>query len=280
MLSVETDIGDGDEARGGAQSRTLVRGLEVLHAVSCGHAELSHLACALGLTRSTTHRLATSLVEHRYLTFTPRQGYTLGPKLIELGFAASRQMSLTKAAREHLEALASGTGDTVHLGVLDDRKVLYLDKIPGSRRVEVSSRVGERQPLRSTGLGKALLLDETPSRWREIYETEQREGRRYLVEMAEWLRRMQDYSRTGVALDLEENEDRIRCVAAPIRDVGGKIIAAISLSSAGQYMDDARMSRLRADVRATADMISRAFGWRASSAPCVLSPDTPFPRSE
>jgi len=73
---------------------------------------------------------------------------------------------------------------------------------------------------------------------------------------------MDGYSRAGVALDLEENEDRIRCVAAPIRDVSGKIIAAISLSSAGQYMDDERMARLGADVRATAEAISRAFGWR------------------
>lgn len=281
MPAFGADIDDPDETRSGAQSRTLVRGLEVMHAVSCGHAELSVLAATLGLARSTTHRLATTLVEHRYLTFTPRQGYALGPKLLELGFVAGRQMSLTKAAREHLEALASDTGDTVHLGVLDDRKVLYLDKIPGSRRVEVSSRIGERQPLRSTGLGKALLLDETPARWREIYEIEHRDGRRYPVELAEWLRRMQDYSHTGVALDLEENEDKIRCVAAPIRDVGGKIIAAISLSSAGQYMDDARMSRLRADVRATAEAISRAFGWRdASSEPCSPSPPASHPLSE
>ncbi|GGL10831.1 IclR family transcriptional regulator [Caulobacter rhizosphaerae] len=262
MSSAEIDRDDTDETRSGAQSRTLVRGLEVLHAISCGHGELADLASILGLTRSTTHRLAATLVDHRYLTFTPRRGYTLGPKLIELGYVAGRQMSLTKAAREHLEILASDTGDTVHLGVLDDRKVLYLDKIPGSRRVEVSSRVGERQPLRSTGLGKALLLDAPAARWREIYEAEHREGRRYPVELAEWLRRMDGYSRAGVALDLEENEDRIRCVAAPIRDVSGKIIAAISLSSAGQYMDDERMARLGADVRATAEAISRAFGWR------------------
>lgn len=275
MPSVDLDIGDLDDAKAGAQSRTLVRGLEVLHAISRGHVELSDLASTLGLTRSTIHRLAATLVDHRYLTFTPRQGYALGPKLLELGHIAGRQLNLTKAAREHLEALASGTGDTVHLGVLDDRKVLYLDKIPGSRRVEVSSRIGERQPLRSTGLGKALLLDETAERWREIYETEHREGRHYPVELAEWLRRMRDYAAAGVAFDIEENEDRIRCVAAPVRDVAGKIVAAISLSSAGQYMDDARMARLSTDVRDTAEAISRVFGWtreppaRARAAPAL-----------
>jgi DNA-binding IclR family transcriptional regulator len=260
LTSIEVD-NDDETGKGGA-SRTLVRGLEVLHAVSCGHIELGDLAATLGLTRSTTHRLAATLVDHRYLSFTPRVGYALGPKLLELGFIAGRQMNLNKVAREHLELLSSGTGDTVHLGVLDGTKVLYLDKIPGNRRVDISSRIGERQPLRSTGLGKALLLDETETRLRDIYDSEHREGYRYSIELAEWLERMGGYSRQGVAYDLEENEDRVRCVAAPIRDVGGKIVAALSLSSAGQYMDDARMERLTGNVRQTAQAISRELGWR------------------
>jgi DNA-binding IclR family transcriptional regulator len=172
------------------------------------------------------------LVEHRYLNFTPRVGYSLGPKLMELGFIAGRQMNLTKVAREHLELLSNSTGDTVHLGVLEGTKVLYLDKIPGTRRVDISSRIGERQPLRSTGLGKALLLDEPETRLRQIYETEHREGLRYPIELGEFLRHMANYTQLGAAYDLEENEDRVRCVAAPVRDVSGKIVGAISLSSA------------------------------------------------
>ena len=65
-------------------------------------------------------------------------------------------------------------GDTVHLGVLDGNRALYLDKIPGRRRVEISSRVGELQPLRSTGLGKALLLDEDDAKLREFYRSRKR----------------------------------------------------------------------------------------------------------
>jgi DNA-binding IclR family transcriptional regulator len=261
----QTDDGVRDteesEPRVLAGSQTLVRGLDVLQAVSAGAINLTELADSLNLTRSTTHRLATTLVEHRYLTFTPRVGYALGPKLLELGFMAGRQMSLPRVAREHLEALAASTGDTVHLGVLDGPRALYLDKIPGRRRIEISSRVGERQPLRSTGLGKALILDEDEPRWRELYEYEDREGQRYGVDLGLWLRRMREYAQRGIAFDLEENEDRIRCVAAPVRDVGGKIIGAISVSSAAQYMDDPRMERLTDDVRATARAISRDLGW-------------------
>jgi DNA-binding IclR family transcriptional regulator len=180
---------------------------------------------------------------------------------MELGFLAGRQLSVPQVARPHIEALAAGSGDTVHLGVLDGIRALYLDKIPGSRRVEISSRIGERQPLRSTGLGKALILGESEARWRELYEHESREGHRYSVDLNLWLRRMREYAAQDYAFDLEENEDRIRCVAAPIRDVRGAIVAAVSVSSAAQYMDEERMHHLVADVKETARAISEDLGW-------------------
>ena len=248
--------------KGLSGSQTLIRGLDVLEAVAAGATNLVVLAEALDLNRSTTHRLAATLVGRRYLSFTPRVGYALGPKLLELGFKARAQMSLPRVSREHMETLAAGTGDTVHLGILDGPRALYLDKIPGSRRVEISSRIGERQPLRSTGLGKALILDESETRWRELYEYEDLEGKRYDVSLAEWLGRMRDYAKAGYALDLEENEDRIRCVAAPVRDATSKIVGAISVSSAAQYMDDDRMRALAEEVRNTAQMISFDLGWQ------------------
>ncbi len=230
--------------------------------MAAGTTSLAALSETLGLNRSTMHRLAGTLVGKRYLSFTPRVGYALGPKLLELGFQARAQMSLPRVAREHIEVLAASSGDTVHLGVLDGSRVLYLDKIAGNRRVEISSRIGEVQPLRSTGLGKALILDDTEARWRELYDYENREGRRYGVPLDTWLIRMREYAKCGYALDLEENEDRIRCVAAPVRDVTGKIVGAISVSSAAQYMNDARMQGLAEEVRDTARLISLDLGWR------------------
>jgi DNA-binding IclR family transcriptional regulator len=213
-------------------SQTLVRGLDVLEAVSQGATNLAELAETLKLNRSTTHRLAATLVEQRYLSFAPRVGYALGPKLLELGYMARDRMSFPRIARDHIEVLAAGTGDTVHLGILDDTRALYLDKIPGRRRVEIRSRIGDRHPLRSTGLGK----------------------------------RMREYAKAGYALDLEENEDRIRCVAAPVRDATETIVGAISVSSAAQYMDDVRMKTLVEEVRAAANAISRDMGWRGERA--------------
>ncbi len=248
-------------------SQTLVRGLDVLEAVASGVNNLSDLAAAVKLNRSTAHRLASTLVEKRYLSFVPQYGYGLGPKALEVGYQARVQLNIPRVAREHLERLAAQTGDTVHLGVLDGTRALYLDKIPGRRRVEISSRVGEVQPLRSTGLGKALLLDESEAKLRELYRCENGGLHPYDVTEGAWLKRMRDYARNGYAFDLEENEDRIRCVAAPVRDATGKIKAAISVSSAAHYMDNARMQALVDDVRGTAEQISLELGWETPEAP-------------
>src|SRR5579862_2894976 len=114
-LAAET--ADTAEPRLGSQ--TLIRGLDVIELVADGPIALGELADRLGLTRSTTHRLASALVDRRYLRFVPRSGYSLGPKLLELGFRVRDELDLPRVAGPHLEKLALLTEDTVHLGVLD-----------------------------------------------------------------------------------------------------------------------------------------------------------------
>lgn len=256
------EAGAGQAARQQGGSQTLLRGLDIIEAVAERTAPLADLARMIGLTRSTTHRLATALVERGYLNLIPRTGYQLGPKLLQLGFLAQQQTDLVQVARPHLEALAAATEDTVHLGVLEGDSALYLAKIPGRRRVEISSRVGDRHPLTSTGLGKALLLDEEPRRWEQLFHHDQARTS-HKLDYERWLRRMHGYLDHGHTFDLEENEDLIRCVAAPVRDASGHIVAAISVSSAAQYMADDRMEALTREVRATADAISQDLGWAA-----------------
>ncbi len=254
-------------------SQTLQRGLDLLDQVIDGPVKLADLSERMGLTRSTTHRLANALVERGFLNFLPREGYQLGPKLLQLGFLAQSQADVVQIARPHIEALAAQSEDVVHLGRLDGDQALYLDKIPGRRRVEISSRVGDRHPLTSTGLGKALLLDDAEASWRRLFDEDQAAGT-HPIDYDAWLERMNGYVAAGRAFDLEENEDQIRCVAAPVRDASGAIVAAISLSSAAQYMDDARMETLSDEVRAAAQKISADLGWT----PAVKSPRRPARR--
>jgi len=241
-----------------------MRGLDVIEAVVDGETTLARLTLRLGLARSTVHRLASALVERGYLAAIRPGEYRVGPELLKLGFHAQQEFDLVRIARPHIERLAALTTDTVHLAILDQDSALYLDKIPGQRRINISSVVGERQPLTSTGIGKALILDHAETYWMTRFAADRRAGRRR-AEAASWRRRMREYARRGCASDLEENEDRIRCVAAPVRDAQGRIVGAISVASAAQYMGDGRMARLSRDVRASALDISRDIGYAGKS---------------
>lgn len=254
------------EEKSGGGAQTLLRGLDVLEAVADGSMALLALSEQLGLTKSTTHRLAGALVDRGFLTFRPREGYSLGPKMLELGWCATQQVHVARIARPYLEELSWRTEDAVHLGVLDDDEALYLDKVPGRRRVSIGSRIGERQPIASTGLGKALILDFDEERWRDLF-AQAGKGVVNNAQLAVWLERMRGYAEKGYAFDLEENEDQIRCVAAPVRGANGQIVAALSVSSAAQYMDDARMQALIPIVQTACGKISRELGWTPRTAP-------------
>ncbi|MDB5500182.1 MAG: transcriptional regulator [Tardiphaga sp.] len=251
--------------RNGTQgAQTLMRALDVLEAIAGGTADLAALSAKLGTTRTTTHRLASALVDRRYLNFAPRGGYSLGPKLLELGFQAQRNMPLRQVAHAHLVRLAERTQDTVQLGILDDGVVLYLDKVPGQRRFEIRSTIGDRHPVWSTGLGKALVLDMSEAEWKSFFDMASAGGARPSAKARQqWLERMRSYAQVGVTFDLEESAPELRCVAAPIRDASGVIVAALSVSSIAQYMQPERMQALTHDVRATSIAISRALGWQS-----------------
>ena len=247
-------------------TQTLTRGLAVLQAVAGGARDLKEIATLLGFTRSTTHRLASCLVQARYLRFTPNAGYVLGPKLIELGFQARDEVSLSVMARPYLKQLAEQSGDTIHLALQDGDDVLYLDKIPGKKDLEMRSRVGHRMPIATTGVGKALMLGMKEDEWKGLYQKRSSatsaDTSRLLPKRSwsEFREQMRQYAKDGYVFDLEDNEPSIRCVAAPIYDAGHVIVAAISVSSTVLYMSLKRMQALIAVVQAAATGISSELG--------------------
>lgn len=125
------------DAAAPAGTQTLMRGLGVIQAVAAGARDLKDICAHIGVARSTTHRLASCLVQERYLRSLPGVGYVLGPKLIELGFQAREAFPMATLARPYLDSLAAETGDTIHLAVRDSDEVLYLEKIPGKKGLEM-----------------------------------------------------------------------------------------------------------------------------------------------
>jgi DNA-binding IclR family transcriptional regulator len=251
-------------------TQTLLRGLAVIQAVAGGARDLKDIAKRIGTTRSTTHRLASCLVDERYLRVLPHVGYLLGPRLIELGFQARDEVPLVVLATPWLDELSAQTGDTIHLAVRDCDEVLYLHKTPGRNGPEMRSRVGHRMPLARTGIGKALMLDAEAAEWQRLFER----GEAVAAESALWpdhpqltwlefQARMQGYVSGRYAFDLEDNEPSIRCVAAPIRDASGQIVAAISVASTVPYMSLEKMERLVPIVQRAAGGISAELGMRS-----------------
>jgi len=242
-------------------SQTLRRGLDILELIARrGPIGLREISERMTLTRSTAHRLASALAERDLARLTTR-GYELGPKLLALAETARLQRPLTVLARPHLEALARQHLDAVNLAVRDDGRVRYVDQTHGARRMAVRSVVGEMRPMASTALGRALLLDDSEAVWRKVFAEDPDAPRGQNAVLA-WVARMWRFRDQGAAFDVEENADRVRCVAAPIREASGRIVAAISISSLPQYLDDARMAELVGPVTETARAIARELGWR------------------
>ncbi|WP_051201716.1 IclR family transcriptional regulator [Paracoccus aminophilus] len=253
-------------------AQTLLRGLALLELVAEGESSVKALAARLGVPRSTAARMLAALVADGYLYNVPYRGYFLGPKLVHLGDRARAQRPLVSLARPILDELAATSRDTVHLGVLDGAEVLYLDKLPGLRGLEMRSHIGKRMPVATTGLGKAIMLALPESRWPALYaaaveaaaERPESPPVRAFADLAADLRAC---VARGWASDLEENEYGIRCVSAPLRDAGGAVAGAISVSSALNFMPEDRMRALGPVVRQAADAISNALGW-ASTPDC------------
>lgn len=249
-------------------SQTLFRGLDVVSAVAEGFRTVRDISEKTGVTFSTTHRLASALVQMRYLRFEPRKGYSLGSRLIELGFMAYRESALTTTAHVFLEDLARKTLDTVHLAALDDEQgIVYLDKVRGQRAIEVNTNIGGRKPICSTSVGKALILDRNRMEWEKIYLQEEKLGFINPIRLDQWLLNMEEYVKQGFTFDLQENISGILCIGAPIRDAFGKIVASISVTSTDSYSDTKRMKEIAPVVRETAIRISESIGSSVDAAP-------------
>ncbi|MBT3069120.1 IclR family transcriptional regulator [Rhodoferax sp. U11-2br] len=256
---------DTKDAQKGNGTQTLLRGLALLECVAQGISDVKGIAAHLGTPRSTTHRMLNSLVAEGYLHHVPYGGYSLGFRLIYLGTKAQEQRPLGALARPFLEELAAMTGDTVHLGTQEGNRVFYLDKISGTKGLEMRSRIGNRMPLASTGVGKALMLGLVPEAWQALYNeaVAEKVAAGEPVLLSPWPQFQEDmlsYRAQGWVMDLEENEIGIRCVGAPVRDVSGEVVAAVSVASAAPYITRERMLALGPTVRNVAHKISEQLG--------------------
>jgi IclR family transcriptional regulator, KDG regulon repressor len=229
---------------------------------------ISALATRLGLAKSTVHRLATTLVEYDILEQNKETGkYRLGLALFELGTMVRRKMDTNSGAQVQIHALADETGETVQLAILDHLSVLYIRIRESRQAVRMSSGLGSRAPAHCTGVGKALIAFQPPEIIQQIIDNGLKRYTHGTITDPEKLRaELVTVRQKGYAIDDEEIEVGLRCIAAPIRDHSGQVTAAISVAAPVQRMTKKNLQATIPSVIAAADAISRRLGYLPSLA--------------
>jgi DNA-binding IclR family transcriptional regulator len=263
-------------------TRSVERALSILQLFALGEAEigLSEISARAGLHQSTVFRLLATLSAAGYTEQNPVTGrYRLGLSALSLGQAFLRHSDLRQIAEPSLAVLRDRSGETVHLATLDGTQVVYLEKLPGLHPIGLmSSRVGDRAPAHCTGLGKALLAHQPEAAVREAY----RQGLtgytpRTITRIGTLLTEMDKVRQSGFAVDDEEHEPGVVCVAASVSD-SRRVVAAISVSGpAERIREKIRDSRLPEQVVAAANDISRHLGRTGVpvAAPAAAQPSPP-----
>lgn len=183
---------------------------------------------------STIHRVLNTLKYRGYVEQNSAdQKYRLGLKLVELGMARYHQIDLVKEAHSFLKELVDQCNETVHLGILDNTEVLYLAKEESSQTIRMCSHVGKRAPLHCTALGKVLLAYLPEGERKKILGKKElsRLTEKTITDKKELEKELSKVKKQDFTLDRGENEKDVRCIAAPIRNYQGKVIAALSISS-------------------------------------------------
>jgi DNA-binding IclR family transcriptional regulator len=250
--------------------QSLERAFDLLEALAAGgELGVTELANRTGLVPSTAHRLLHTLTKRGYVTQSPETGrYLLGYKVVEVASGLEhRRERLRAVARPHLESIQRTTGETVNLVVLEADRVVYIDQVEGSRNVRMFTTVGTSVLAHTTGSGKAIMAfgpTEAPAAQYGDRELE-RLTKRTLTTLAALEDDFKRIRRRGYALDNEEHEEGVGCVAAAVFDHTGRPCAAISVSGPTARILHEHSSSLGALLIERAGLVSEALGHRGAA---------------
>lgn len=248
-----------------AATRTFVRGLQVIEALAAapeGGMGPSGVAKAVELDKATVTRLLRTLVETGYVARDDAtRSYRLTGKIQRLAQGVAAQHDLRTVARPHLHRLRQELGETVHLGVMTDLRVVYVDKLESTNSIQLVSAIGQTMPLHSTSLGKAMLavlpeaaLEEMLARLDFAPRTD-----RTIRDIGNFREELKRTAERGYATDDRENEPFGACVAAAIIGLNGTPVASISVSGPEFRIRD-RFEEFGERVRTTAAAIAWDLG--------------------
>jgi DNA-binding IclR family transcriptional regulator len=244
-------------------ARTLLRGLALMESLAASGVPmgLTELARSINLDKGTAARLLGTLVAAGYARKDASGKYVLTSKLMQLGQGAFSDFDLRQRSRPYLTRLRDEVNETVHLGVIENDEVLYLDQLQPTHALILVVMTGQRCPLYSTALGKAMLAGLGESEREQILRRLTFSSRTVatITSRAALRAELRLTAERGYAIDAEENVVGGTCVGAAILGRHGAVLGAVSIAYPSSRNSD-RMDQLGAKALATANAISGEAG--------------------
>ncbi len=243
--------------------QSVERTLDILEFLGSSEADfgVSEIGDATGLSAGTVHRLLGALVSRGYVRRNQRsRRYSLGLRALTMAITARERIG--PLALPFLEELMHKCQETANLAVLEDGSVLYVEQVlPPTRTLRMFTDPGNRVPLHTTGTGKVLLAYQPPRLVDFILERTglSRQTVSTITDMPQLRAELQQIRRDAYAIDHEEQEEGVRCLAAPVFGPDGNIFAAMSVSGPSSRLDQKRMESMIPDLKKISAALSRAL---------------------
>jgi IclR family transcriptional regulator, KDG regulon repressor len=223
---------------------------------------ISVIAKSLGIPRNTTYELVNTLCAQNCLEVRPDGAVRLGFRLFEFGSAYAQSLDLIRESRAAARQVVARCNETCHVARLEGREVVYLVKEEGNQFIRMSSEVGYRLPAHGTAVGKVLLAYLPRLELIQMLSgvTLEKMTASTITDLDELVGELDRTLAQGYATDHEESTPAVRCVAAPIRDVNGTVVAALSISVLRLNMGSRREGELARLIVDAADLLSSRLG--------------------
>jgi IclR family KDG regulon transcriptional repressor len=258
-----------DDARAGSTIKSLVKTLRLLKLFTPQRNAWTadDMIATLGYHKSSVQRILATLETEGFLSrAAPRRSeYRLGPDILFLGNVAEISLDLRSLARPIMLDLVQRAQETCYLCVADQGQCLYIEKVECSQPIRIINQIGQRNPMHCTGVGKALLSGMADDAIERLIETRglKAHTRNSITDRERLRQELERIRRSGIALDNEELDLGVKCVAAPIRNSAGEVVAAISLSGPTQRFTPAAIRRFEKEVKMASILMSGSLGFKA-----------------
>ncbi|OIJ08204.1 IclR family transcriptional regulator [Anaerobacillus arseniciselenatis] len=226
--------------------------------------KITEISEKMMLHKSTVHSLLKTLQSHHYIEQDLETGkYKLGMKLFERGNFVIHSLDIRSLAKEYLYSLSHKTDLTVHLVILDGKEGVYIDKVESSSATILYSRIGRRVPIHCSGVGKALVAFKSDEELKNLltdYEFIKR-TENTITNKGDFLLEVEAIRERGYAIDDQENEPGVYCIALPVRNHTGDVVAAISISTPVMKINEEKLEKNIELLKQASSELSSKLGY-------------------